>query len=469
MKPFMDENFLLDSELAQELFSFAKTLPIVDYHCHLSAQEIYEDKQFSSLGSLWLDHDHYKWRVMRANAVPEESVTGDAGPFDKFHAFAKSLKFAIGNPVYHWSMLELQRYFGIVEPLTEKNAQKTWDKANAIIEERAYSPRKMIELAHVLMLCTTEDPLSDLSYHHRLQEEFSSCRVLPAFRPDRFLAINKSEAYTEAIGELERLSGISITNYSSLKDALHTRMEIFDEAGCVASDHDINLMIFDPVQDGEMDLLLEKALHKKSLSTTELHQYRSTLLLHLARGYAQRGWAMELHIGCNRDQNMKMVRAVGEASGYDSVGDYPLAYHLGLFLNALEEGDALPKTILFSLNPKDNWTLAALANTYQSTEVPSKMQLGAAWWMQDHKHGMEQQMLALANTGLLGHFIGMLTDSRSFLSYVRHEHFRRILCNVIGDYVQKGEYPNDRETLKSLVEGICYKNAVTYFEKRKEH
>lgn len=461
----MDENFLLDSELAQELFSYAKTLPIVDYHCHLSAQEIYEDRQFLSLGSLWLDHDHYKWRLMRSNTVPEESVTGNADPFDKFFAFAKSLKFAIGNPVYHWSMLELQRYFGIAEPLTEKNAMQIWDKANAIIRERAYSPRKMIKLAHVMMLCTTEDPLSDLSCHHWLQDELPSCKVLPAFRPDRFLAINKIETYTKAVDELGRLSCISITNYSSLKDALHTRMDIFDEAGCVASDHDINLMIFDPVQDEKMDLLLDKALHNRDLTTTELHQYRSTLLLHLAHCYSQRGWAMELHIGCNRDQNIKMVKAVGEASGYDSVGDYSVAYHLGLFLNTLEEGGSLPKTILFSLNPKDNWTLAALANTYQSAEVPSKIQLGAAWWMQDHKHGMEQQMLALANTGLLGHFIGMLTDSRSFLSYVRHEHFRRILCNTIADYVVKGEYPYDRETLKGLVENICYKNAVAYFEK----
>lgn len=468
MKPFMDEDFLLDTETSRELFAFAKDLPIVDYHCHLSAKEIYEDKQFSSLGSLWLDHDHYKWRVMRANAIPEQLVTGEESPFDKFYAFAKSLKYAIGNPVYHWSMLELQRYFDITEPLTEKNAKEVWDKANTIIQERAYSPRKMIELSKVQMLCTTEDPCSDLSYHIRLQE-FTSCAVLPAFRPDRFLAINKTEAYAKAIQELAILTKTPVANYKTLKDALNISIDLFDSVGCVASDHDINLMIFDPVQDCVMDSLMEKALKKRPLTTIELHQYRSTLLLHLARCYAKRDWAMELHIGCNRDQNMKMVKAVGEASGYDSVGDYPIAYDLGLFLNALEEENILPKTILFSLNAKDNWTLAALANTYQSDEVPSKMQLGAAWWMQDHKYGMEQQIIALANTGVLGHFIGMLTDSRSFLSYVRHEYFRRILCSVIGDYVEKGEYPNDTDTLKSLVEGICYKNAVTYFEKRKVH
>lgn len=461
----MDENFLLETETAKDLFAFAKDLPIVDYHCHLSAKEIYDDKQFSSIGSLWLDHDHYKWRVMRANAVPECLVTGDEEPFDKFYAFAKSLKFAIGNPVYHWSMLELQRYFDITEPLTEKNARAVWKRANAIIQERAYSPRKMIELAKVKMLCTTEDPCADLSYHSRLQKEFVPCAVLPAFRPDRFLAINKTEAYAKALSDLEFLTKRTITTYKALKDALQISMDLFDGVGCVASDHDINLMIYDPVEENVMEMLMRKSRLKETLSQKEIHQYRSTLLVHLAHCYADRGWAMELHIGCNRDQNMKMVKAVGEACGYDSVGDYPIAYHLGLFLNALEEDNELPKTILFSLNPKDNWTLAALANTYQSEETPSKVQLGAAWWMQDHKFGMEQQMLALANTGLLGHFIGMLTDSRSFLSYVRHEYFRRIMCSVIGEYVEKGEYPYDKETLEGLVEGICYRNAVAYFEK----
>lgn len=463
----MDEDFLLNNETAKALFAFAKDLPIVDYHCHLSAKEIYENRQFSSIKSLWLDHDHYKWRVMRANAIPERLVTGEEPPFEMFGAFAKSLKFAIGNPVYHWSMLELQRYFDITEPLTEKNVQKIWDQANSVIQERAYSPRTMIEMAKVQMLCTTEDPCADLTYHIRLQKEFASCKVLPAFRPDRYLSIHKPDAYCNALKELGYLTGRAITGYGELKESLQARMDLFDDVGCVASDHDINLLIFDPVSDEEMDRLMEKGVQKKTLSTVELHQYRSTLLLHLARCYAKRGWAMELHIGCNRDQNMKMVRSVGEASGYDSVGDYSIAYDLGLFLNALEDEDSLPKTILFSLNPKDNWVLAALANTYQSDEVPSKLQLGAAWWMQDHKYGMEQQMLALANTGLLGHFIGMLTDSRSFLSYVRHEHFRRVLCNVIGEYVEQGEYPNDSETLKSLVEGICCKNALTYFQKGK--
>ena len=466
MKPFMNEEFLLDSETSKELFAFVRDLPIVDYHCHLSAKEIYEDKQFSSIGSLWLDHDHYKWRVMRSNAIPERLVTGDEVSYDKFYAFAKSLKYAIGNPVYHWSMLELQRYFDISETLTEKNAKEVWERANAIIQERALSPRKIIKLARVQMLCTTEDPCSDLSYHIRLQEEFVSCSVLPAFRPDRFLAINKTETYAKAIADLTELTKRPLTTYKELKDALSTSMDLFDRVGCVASDHDINQIIFDPVPESVMDVLMQRALQGEIITSTELHQYRSTLLLHLGHCYAQRGWAMELHIGCNRDQNMKMVKAVGEASGFDSVGDYPIAYHLGLFLDALEEKDALPKTILFTLNPKDNWTLAALANTYQTEELPSKLQLGAAWWMQDHKYGIEQQMLALANTGLLGHFIGMLTDSRSFLSYVRHEYFRRILCSVIGDYVEKGEYPNDMDTLKMLVEGICYKNAVRYFEKK---
>ncbi|MDT4763200.1 glucuronate isomerase [Sphaerochaeta sp. PS] len=467
MKPFMDDDFLLDSETAIQLFSFAKDLPIVDYHCHLSAKEIYDDKQFSSIGSLWLDHDHYKWRVMRAHGVSENFVTGEASPYEKFYAFAGSLPYAIGNPVYHWSMLELQRYFDIYEPLSEANAQKVWTLANSIIAERAYSPRSMIELSKVTMLCTTEDPCADLSYHALLKNEFVSCSVLPAFRPDRFLAIQKAEPYSVALEELGNLTGANICTYGHLKEALEKRIDFFDKSGCIASDHDINLLVFDPISDSLMTAIMQKSLTGASLTFKEVHQYRSTLLLYLAQSYAKRDWAMEMHIGCNRDQNMKMVRSVGEACGYDSVGDYSIACDLGLFFNALEEEGKLPKTILFSLNPKDNWVLAALANTYQSSEVASKMQLGAAWWMQDHKYGMEQQLLALANTGVLGHFIGMLTDSRSFLSYPRHEYFRRILCNFIGQYVEKGEYPNDIEVLKVLVEDICYKNVVVYFQKRR--
>jgi glucuronate isomerase len=463
MIPFMTKDFLLETSMAKRLFfDYAEHMPIFDYHCHLSAKEIYEDNVFDSLGSLWLDGDHYKWRIMRAAGIPEKYITGSAPIYDKMMAFAKTLPLAIGNPIYHWSHLELQRYFGITVPFDERTAPSIMEKADNLIKEKQLSPRKMIVCSHVKTLCTTEDPTVDFTYHERLAKQFSDCKVLPAWRPDKALKINETD-FIGYLAQLEVKSHIKIKSYGDLLNALENRMDDFALHGCIASDHDINRPIYIGVDEASVESLFQKRLQGNLLTEDEYHAYRSALLLHLAKSYHKRNWAMELHVGCNRNQNHRMTRLLGESTGFDSTGDYEVAEGVGAFLDALASQAELPKTILFSLNPKDNWILASLANTFQGTEIPSKIQLGAAWWMQDHKYGMEQQLIALSSSGLLGTFIGMLTDSRSFLSYSRHEYFRRILCNFIGNLVENGEYPMS-ENLGKLVENICYNNATYYFK-----
>jgi len=464
MADFMGNDFLLETATAKRLFTaYAKDMPIFDYHCHLEAKTIYEDTVFESLGSLWLFDDHYKWRLMRAAGIEEKYISGTASYYDKFLAFAKTAPLAIGNPVYEWSHLELQRYFGIHEPLTPASAPSIWKKAQSVIDQKKLSPRKMIVSSNVKTVCTTEDPVLDFKYHELLAKEFKECRVLPAWRPDAVLKINQN-GFPDYISTLSAASGIKIGNYSSLKKALDVRMKVFNEHGCIASDHDIAEPVFLPVSDGRMEELFAKRMSGKMLDYDEYHAYRTTLLLYLAGCYKKYGWAMEMHIGCVRDQNLRKVQEIGQARGFDTIGDVPVAAGIGDFLDALERKQMLPKTILFCMNAKDNWVLSSLANTFQGEGMVSKMQFGAAWWMQDHKYGMEEQLAAFANNGLLAGFIGMLTDSRSFLSYSRHEYFRRILCNYIGKLVEQGEYPDCAE-LGSIVQNICYNNAVQYFSK----
>lgn len=461
MKDFFAEDFLLSSHLAIELYcKHASKMPIFDYHCHLSAKEIYEDREFSSLGQLWFDHDHYKWRLMRAIGADEESVSGKGDDFQKFLVFIDTLHKAIGNPVLHWSYLELRDVFGIREPLKRENAESIWNRANAIIRERHLSPRKLLEFYRVAGLCTTEDASADLFYHKRLAVEYPAITVIPAFRPDKVMNINSYKF----LPELESLKehGLKVDSYQDLKLALVSRMNDFSEAGCIATDHDLNAFSFSLVDDYEMDRIFNKAMSYEKVSDAEASSWKCTLLVFLFSEYKKRGWKSELHAGCNRDQNRKMVRLVGESAGYDGPGDGEMALPLGKLLTHLEENGILTKTILFSLNPKDLWPLASLCYTFHEEGVEGKIQLGAAWWMQDHKKGIIEQMDALANTGLLGSFIGMLTDSRSFLSYSRHDYFRRVLCSYIASYVDKGEYPYT-EYLGTLVKNICYNNTVRYF------
>lgn len=464
MKPFMDQDFLLKTETARRLYHrYAADLPIIDYHCHLNAREIYENRPAANLTQLWLGGDHYKWRAMRANGIPEARITGDADAYDKFLAFAETLPYAAGNPLYHWAHLELQRYFGITEALNPRTAPGIWQEVNSQLADGLHTPQFFIRQSNVEALCTTEDPADTLEYHALLAAGGTlPTKIVPAFRPDLALSIAKPGWR----GYLDRLAGaasVEIADWDGLLRALTVRMDAFAAAGCVASDHGFEEFPYAPCGPQQAAAIFAKALRGETLTRAEADGYRTELMLWLGRAYAARRWAMELHINALRDANTAGVASIGEASGFDSVNDDSPARRLNGFLNALETTKELPKTILFSLNDADNLVIATTAGNFQSSELPGKMQMGSAWWFQDHADGMERQMRTLANEGLLGRFLGMLTDSRSFLSYPRHEYFRRILCDLLGRWVEEGEYPDDEETLAMLVRGICYQNAKEYF------
>lgn len=462
MKKFMDENFLLETETAKKLFiENCKDEPIFDYHCHLEAKTIYENNKFDSIGELWLNDDHYKYRLMRAAGVKEKYISGNATWYEKFCSFAKILPLAIGNPVYHWSHLELKRYFNINEPLDEYSCKRIWGKCNSVINEENLCPQKMITLSKVEKLCTTEDPLLDFKYHKLLVKTFPNCKVLPAWRPDKVLNI-KNNSFSKYIQKLSSRCEINILSIKDLKKALIDRMHEFDKNGCIASDHDINKAEFYNITEEQANYIFLKGLNSEVISEIDYLKYKSYMLCFLAKEYKKLNWAMELHIGCNRNANSRLVEEVGEAKGFDSVGDFPVADGIGAFLDYMSRKSELPRTVLFNLNQKDSWVLAALANSFQNDGEKSPVQYGTAWWFQDHKMGMEYQLNVLANSGLIGTFIGMLTDSRSFLSYSRHEYFRRILCNWIGNLVESGQYPYN-ENLEKIVKNICFKNANDYF------
>lgn len=458
----MDDHFLLQTKTSQALFQHCRDLPIFDYHCHLSAQTIYENRQPDSLAELWFSSDHYKWRAMRAHGVPENKITGDASDYDKFAAYAETLTQAPGNPLYHWTHLELQRYFGICEPLTDESCRRIWDQANDEIRSNDFSPRSLIQRSNVYGLCTTENPEADLTFHRRLSEEGFPVMVLPAFRPDPVVDILRPNWHS-CISQLGRSAGITIDSWSGIKEALVRRMDVFAQNGCVASDHGLERFVWRRGNSARMEQIVRKALAGVPLQQEEAEVYQTELLLWLGQEYSARGWVMELHVNCLRSRNTRMVSLLGEATGFDTVADYPLAEPLSCYMDCLEQNNMLPKMILFSLNARDNEAVSALIGNYQNSLCASKIQMGTAWWFQDHRDGMEAQMRALANAGLLGHFIGMLTDSRSFLSYPRHEYFRRILCNLLGSWVEEGEFPADERLLNRLVSNICFYNAKNYF------
>lgn len=463
MKAFMDKDFLLETETAKQLFhGVAKELPVIDYHCHLSAKEIFENKPFLDLADVWLGGDHYKWRAMRANGIPEAYITGSATGYEKFLAYVETLSFAIGNPLVHWSHLELQRYFDIHDPLTPANAPAIWEQVSRRLASGAFTPQNLIRMSHVEALCTTEDPADDLRYHAALKAipDFP-CRVLPAFRPDAALGIEKP-GWSGYLKRLSGAAGMPVRSGEALKQALLARMDCFGKMGCVASDHGFEAFPWEPACPGEVEAIFARALNGEALTAVEAAKYRTDLLMWLAGEYHRRGWAMELHIGALRDVNATMVRALGEATGYDTIADHDMMSQLGAFMNALYAREQLPKTILFCLNRKDYPAMVAMAGSFQKAPVPSGVQFGTAWWFLDHKDGMEQQMRDLAEGGLLGRFIGMLTDSRSFLSYPRHEYFRRILCNLVGKWVEQGEFPHDEALLDRIVRGVCYENVKAY-------
>ncbi|MDI9412647.1 MAG: glucuronate isomerase [Bacillota bacterium] len=464
MKKFMDESFLLTNPISERLYhEYAKKMPILDYHCHLDPQEIAENKRYSNITELWLAHDHYKWRAMRANGIEEKYITGDATDKEKFLKWAETLPRCIGNPLYHWSHLELKRYFNIDSLLSPETAEEIWDKCNDLLQQDGFSARGFIERSNVKGLCTTDDPIDSLEYHRALKDDGFATKVYPTFRPDRAFDLSKP-GFVRWINKLMDITGIEIETFQDYQEALKYRIDFFHSMGCRLSDHGIDRMVYGRGTIGEATEILGKALGEEELTKEEMSKFNTQVQLFLGREYASRGWTMQLHLAAMRDNSRRMYDLIGPNTGFDAMDDQPYGEYLANFLSDLDQTDELPKTILYSLNPMDNELLITIAGCFQSGPTPGKMQLGSGWWFNDQKDGMIRQMVALANMGLISRFVGMLTDSRSFLSYTRHEYFRRILCDLFGTWVYQGEAPNDLDLLGSTIEDICYNNARDYFK-----
>ncbi|MDF2874507.1 MAG: Uronate isomerase [Sporomusa sp.] len=464
MKPFMDENFLLTNKTAETLYhNYAKDMPIFDYHCHLNPKEIAENKKYRNITEVWLGGDHYKWRALRSNGVDEHYITGDAPDKEKFLKWAETLPQCLGNPLFHWTHLELKAYFGIDKVLSPATAEEIWEKCNALLQQDEFSARGLIERSNVKAICTTDDPVDSLEHHIALAKDKSfAVKVLPAFRPDKSFNIEKA-GFTEWVAKLGQVTGHEIKDLEALKTALGQRVDFFHQVGCRISDHGLDPILFAAGTEEQADQIFKKALAGQVLADNEIALYKTTILLFLGRQYARLNWTMQLHLGTIRNNNSRMLKCLGPDTGFDAVGDFTIADALAKFLDALESTAELPKTILYCLNPRDNDVLATITGCFQGGGIPGKMQFGSGWWFNDQKDGMIRQMVTLANLGLLSRFVGMLTDSRSFLSYTRHEYFRRILCNLIGEWVEAGEFPNDTELLGSIVQNICFNNAKNYF------
>jgi len=464
MKNFMDKDFLLNTQTAIDLFNnYAKNMPIIDYHCHVSQQEIFENKQFNNITEAWLYGDHYKWRAMRSAGIDEKYITGGASDYEKFAAYAKTISMSIGNPLYHWTHLELQRFFGVFEVLNEKTAPNIWKKVNVLLKSDGFRVRDLIEKSNVKIICTTDDPTDNLEYHLKLKADNSfNVKVVPAFRPDNGLAINK-EGFVQWVEKLAQVSDKYIKNYDDFLLALENRATFFHSVGCRVSDHGLDHVPYIRASKEEISIIFLKRIKGDIVSFEEEEKYRTYTLIFLGKLYSKLGWTMELHFNAQRDNDTKMLKRIGQNTGFDSISDSKICYPLSRILDSLDLEDTLPKTILYSLNPNDNYSIGALIGCFQGSEVVGKIQLGAAWWFNDNKDGMIEQMKALGNLGLLSTFVGMLTDSRSFLSYTRHEYFRRILCNLIGEWAENGEVPADMEMLGEIVRNICFNNAKKYF------
>ena len=463
MKPFLCEDFLLTTETARHLYhNTAKKLPIVDYHCHLDPQAIYEDVQFENITQLWLGGDHYKWRILRSNGVDEYYITGDAPDREKFQKFAEALPRCIGNPMYHWCHLELKNYFGYEGTLNGNTAEEVWNLCNAKLRLPEFSARNLIRRSNVAMVGTTDDPCSDLKWHKLLAQSDFATKVCPSFRPDPALNCHKA-GFADYIAKLSEVSGVAIKSAEDVAKALTQRIEYFDSCGCRASDHGLDYVMYRVGTMDEIEAVFQKAMAGQSLTVAQTEIYQTYLLLHCGREYARLGWAMQLHFSCFRNPNSRMFEQLGPDCGFDCIAVTDSSAALHRLMDAWDSTNQLPKTIVYSLNPADDQWLDTLLGAYQGTEVPGKIQHGSAWWFNDNRTGMVNQMTSLANLGILGNFIGMLTDSRSFLSYARHEYFRRILCNLIGTWVENGEYGADMDILNSLIEDICCRNAMRYF------
>lgn len=463
MKAFLDDDFLLTTPTARRLYQVARSMPILDYHCHLDPKEIAQDRRFENITQVWLGGDHYKWRLMRANGVDEAYITGDAPNREKFQKWAETLELAIGNPLYHWSHLELRRYFGYEGVLNGDTAQEVWELCNQKLQEPAMSARSLIANSGVTLVCTTDDPADSLEWHQQLAQDSSfPVKVLPAWRPDAAMGLERPE-YLDYLQRLGQAAGVEIRTYGDLKEALLSRMNFFDKMGCRASDHALTVAVCQPASEEELERVFQKRLEGEPLTQEELAAFQTGFLRFVAGEYKRLGWVMQLHYGCRRNNNTRMFHKLGRDTGYDAVLQGTPSLEVAAFLDLLASQDALPRMVLYSLNPNDDEGLNSVIGCFQDGTPLGRIQQGSAWWFNDHKTGMVKQLTAFANGGLLGNFIGMLTDSRSFLSYPRHEYFRRILCELLGAWVENGEYPADWKALEKMVRGVCYNNAVEFF------
>ena len=461
---FITDDFLLQTETAKVLYhKYAENMPIIDYHCHINPKEIYEDRKFENITQIWLGGDHYKWRLIRSNGVAENEITGDADDRTKFQHFAEMLPKAIGNPMYHWCHLELKRYFGYDGVLNGETAEEIWNLCNAKLQEDEMSVCSIIRKSGVKMIGTTDDPIDDLIWHKKIRDENKcSAKVLPSYRPDKAVNIDKA-GFTDYIAKLAAAAEMEINTADDVKAALTKRLEYFCELGCAASDHGLDYVYYSEATDEEVNEIFKKAMAGNAVTKDEAEKYKTAIMLHVGREYAKRNVVMQLHYGAQRNTNTALFNKLGPDTGFDCISTYNCGENITAFLNALAVDGLLPKTILYSLNPGDNQLLDTIIGCFQGTEAAGKIQHGSAWWFSDTKSGMEAQLESLANLSILGNFVGMLTDSRSFLSYTRHEYFRRILCNLFGKWVENGEYPADEKQLGQMVVDICYNNAKKYF------
>jgi len=462
IKPFMDRDFLLKGNYAQRLYhDYAKDLPIIDYHCHLSPKDIAENRQFESITQIWLAGDHYKWRAMRTLGIDEKYITGSGSDKEKFLKWAEAVPLTIRNPLYHWTHLELRRYFNIDGLLTPSTAEAVYEKTNAMLQDPDFRTQGLLKKMKVETVCTTDDPIDTLEYH---QQHSQQPHLFPAFRPDKAYAVEDPDSYMEYLEKLGEASGVEITQFADLLDALERRVAYFHENGSRLSDHGLERLYFFGEQTYDIEDLFKRLILRKKLTAEENQYFKFQTLSHLSKMYHAKGWTQQFHLGALRNTNERMLRVLGPDTGFDSIGDFPQSVALARYLNHLDSTDQLARTILYNLNPADNEVMATMVGNFNDGSIKGKVQYGSGWWHLDQKDGMEKQLNALSNMGVLSCFIGMLTDSRSFLSFPRHEYFRRILCNLIGEDVENGELPDDEQWLGKIVSDICYYNAKEYFK-----
>jgi glucuronate isomerase len=464
MKTFLTEEFLLQNDFAKELYhNYAKKLPIIDYHNHLSPKDIAEDTQFENITQAWLDGDHYKWRAMRAFGIDEKYLTSDASDKEKFLKWAEVVPFTIRNPLFHWTHLELKTYFGIEEILCPENAEEIYEKTSKMLQQKSHSTNGLLKKVNVECLCTTDDPADSLEHHIAIQKDATRVKTFPTFRPDKAFAVEDVKAYNDYLLKLGTISNIVINSYTDLLSALENRVDFFNENGCRLSDHGFSQLHYFETEKYNISLLFDKIKASKSLTEDEIGFFKAKTMIHLGKMYHKKGWTQQLHLGVIRNNNTRLFKKLGPDTGFDSIGDYPQAISLRGFLDTLDSTNQLAKTIVYNLNPSDNEIFATMLGNFNDGSVKGKVQFGTGWWFLDQKDGITKQINTLSNLGLLSNFIGMLTDSRSFLSFPRHEYFRRILCNIIGTDVKNGELPNDIDFLGKIVSDICYHNAKNYF------